>query len=238
LSRFSPQNPVVKAQGLGSPFLGISREGMGERFCWRIQKKAGRGLFVGCRLGESRDAIYLAQAAQCEKRHQGEHSLAFSVGSSEDFPSAFSIRKEQLRYADPAPGKEAPFRLIDCQTKKIGVGEFSVRDRSTGKSKLHKMTVAPRDTVFHQFRTPPFAPVNPPRPLRHRQGERIGAQNDRISSCPPLAAMLIAWAQLQALLKVARPLSASAAASADASADASASASAPAPAARRRGTST
>ncbi len=81
------------------------------------------------------------------------YELNFNVGRSEDFPSAFYIRKEQLRYAEPAPGKEAPFRFIDCQTRTLGEGDFSVRDHSTNNRKLHRMKVDQRDTVFHQMKT-------------------------------------------------------------------------------------
>jgi hypothetical protein len=80
------------------------------------------------------------------------YELAFNVGASEDFPDTFYITRERLRFAEPAKGKEAPFRFIDCHTKAPGKGEFSVKDRH-GKSKLHAMEVSSGETVFRQLKT-------------------------------------------------------------------------------------
>jgi len=80
------------------------------------------------------------------------YELAFRVGASEDFPDAFHITRETLRYAEPSRGHEAPFRFIDCHTKTPGEGQFSVRDQK-GKVKLHKMNVSANDTVFRQIKT-------------------------------------------------------------------------------------
>jgi predicted ATPase len=79
------------------------------------------------------------------------YELAFRVGSSEDFPDAFYITREMLRYAEPSKGHEAPFRFIDCHAKTSGKGQFSVRDQK-GKIKLHTMDVSANDTVFRQIK--------------------------------------------------------------------------------------
>lgn len=78
------------------------------------------------------------------------YELGFRIGASDDFPGAFYITREELRFAEPNKGNTAPFRFFDCHTTVPGKGQFSVKD-SAGKSKLLTLDVDQKDTVFRQI---------------------------------------------------------------------------------------
>lgn len=78
------------------------------------------------------------------------YELEYQISPSNLIPKGFYITNEKLSHAQPAQGQVEPFKFLHCHNKLLGKGQFSVREKETGKTKNIVVDIDVTDTVFRQ----------------------------------------------------------------------------------------